>query len=80
MFSRPVPYPYDCDGWLVANIHDDIAKSQNDADNSVDTDEPAQSGVTLKSEAEIKAMNKKSRCDRLCGINRFIRSVNRHET
>lgn len=60
MLSRPVPYPYDCDGWLVANIHDDIAKSQNDADNSVDTDEPAQSGVTLKSEAEIKAMNKKA--------------------
>lgn len=24
-FSRPVPYPYDWDGWLVANIYDDVA-------------------------------------------------------
>lgn len=60
MFSRPVPYPLDWDGWLVANIYDDIATSQEEADNSVDTDEPAMDGVDLKEEDEIRSMSKKA--------------------
>jgi hypothetical protein len=60
MFSRPIPYPLDWDGWLVANIYEDIAKDQDEADNSVDTDEPATDGVDLKTEAEINAMNSKA--------------------
>jgi hypothetical protein len=60
MFSRPIPYPLDWDGWLVANIYDDIAKDQDEADNSVDTDEPATEGVDLKTEDEIRAMGAKA--------------------
>jgi hypothetical protein len=60
MFSRPIPYPLDWDGWLVANIYDDIAKDQDEADNSVDTDEPATDGVDLKTEDEIRAMGAKA--------------------
>lgn len=60
MFSRPVPYPLDWDGWLVANVNDAPASSQDEADNSVDTDEDGVAGVTLKSEAEIMALNKKA--------------------
>jgi hypothetical protein len=60
MFSRPVPYPLDWDGWLVANIYDDVAKSQDEADNAVDTHEPATEGVDLKGEDEIRAMTAKA--------------------
>lgn len=30
MFSRPVPYPLDWDGWMVANIYDPITEGQED--------------------------------------------------
>ena len=60
MFSRPVPYPLDWDGWLIANIYDTPATSQDEADNSVDTDEDGISGVALKTEEEIRAMAKKA--------------------
>ena len=60
MFSRPVPYPFDWDGWLIANIYDTPASSQDEADNSVDTNEEAQDGVTLKTEEEIRALTKKA--------------------
>lgn len=60
MFSRPVPFPLDWDGWLVANIYDPVATTQEEADNSVDTDEDETPGVTLKSEEEIRAMTKKA--------------------
>ncbi len=60
MFSRPVPYPLDWDGWLIANIYDTPATSQDEADNSVDTDEDGISGVALKTEEEIRAMTKKA--------------------
>jgi len=59
MFSRPVPYPLDIDGWLVANIYDAVA-TEAEADNSVDTDEPPTEGVDLKTEAEINAMTTKA--------------------
>lgn len=60
-FSRPVMYPNDMDGWLVANIYDEVASTQTEADNSVDTHEPPTADVsTLKTEAEITAMTKKA--------------------
>ena len=59
MFSRPVPYPLDIDGWLVANIYDAVATAA-EADNSVDPDEPPTDGVDLKTEAEINAMTAKA--------------------
>lgn len=60
-FSRPVMYPNDIDGWLVANIYDEVASSQTEADNSVDTHEPPTVDIsTLKTEAEITAMTKKA--------------------
>lgn len=59
-FSRPVPYPYDWDSWLVANIYDPIARDQKEADNAVDTNEPALDNVELKFEEEIRAFTKKA--------------------
>lgn len=60
-FSRPVMYPNDMDGWLVANIYDEVASTQTEADNSVDTHEPPTVDTsTLKTEAEITAMTKKA--------------------
>lgn len=60
-FSRPVMYPNDIDGWLVANIYDEVAATQKDADNSVDTHEPPTVDTgTLKTEAEITAITKKA--------------------
>lgn len=60
-FSRPVMYPNDMDGWLVANIYDETASTQTEADNSVDTHEPPTVDTsTLKTEAEITAMTKKA--------------------
>lgn len=60
-FSRPVMYPNDMDGWLVANIYDETASTQTESDNSVDTHEPPTADVsTLKTEAEITAMTKKA--------------------
>lgn len=60
MFSRPVSYPLDWDGWLVANVYDPIASTQEEADNNVDTDEGETEGVTLKSETEIRSMTRKA--------------------
>lgn len=60
MFSRPVPYPLDWDGWLIANVYDSVASTQEEADNSIDTDEDETPGVILKSEGEIRAMTKKA--------------------
>ena len=58
-FSRPVMYPNDMDGWLVANIYDETASTQTEADNSAH--EPPTADVsTLKTEAEITAMTKKA--------------------
>lgn len=60
-FSRPVMYPNDMDGWLVTNIYDEVASTQTEADNSVDTHEPPTVDTsTLKTEAEITAMTKKA--------------------
>lgn len=58
-FSRPVPYPFDWDGWLVANIYDAVS-TQDVADNSVDIHEGKTDKAALKTEAEIKAMKNKA--------------------
>lgn len=53
MFSRPVPYPHDRKGWLVANIYDKVSKS--------DISEPAgqeEDSISFKSTEEINAMTK----------------------
>jgi hypothetical protein len=59
MFSRPISYPLDWDGWLVANVYGDVA-TQDEAENSVDTDEGPTDGADLKTEAEIRALTKKA--------------------
>ncbi len=70
-FSRPVPYPYDWDGWIVANIYDNDAgastASLDDAygnvpayDGSDETVEDESEGeVTLLTADEINAMTTK---------------------
>lgn len=55
MFSRPVPYPLDWDGWLVANIYDGTDETQEEVDNEGSAD-----GVDLKTEEEIMAMTRKA--------------------
>lgn len=71
MFSRPVPYPLDWDGWLIANIYDPTAISLSGTDRAAEiplgypgltdeADDPDTDGVELKSEEEIKAMGQKA--------------------
>lgn len=59
MFSRPVPYPFDWDCWLVANINDTPATGTVAA-NAGNIDTKQQKEPVLKTEAEINAMTKKS--------------------
>lgn len=56
MFSRPVPYPIDWEGWLVANIYDSAEESSDDEGDPDEEGNP----VDLKSEGEINAMTKKA--------------------
>lgn len=63
VFSRPVPYPYDWEGWLVANINDKPgagagSSGQQSAEGGIpegQSDSPA-----LKTGDEINAMTKKA--------------------
>lgn len=62
VFSRPVPYPYDWESWLVANIYDEPSKSSTE-DNQTETHnlEPDGEGfINLKTAEEINAMTKKA--------------------
>lgn len=59
MFSRPVPYPFDWDCWLVANINDTPATGTVAA-NAGNIDIKQQKEPVLKTETEINAMTKKS--------------------
>ena len=66
MFSRPVPYPYDWDSWLIANIYDG-AGGQTAAYNMDGTDieeglfnSAPLDGIEIKAEEEINAMTKKA--------------------
>ncbi|MCM1045630.1 MAG: major capsid protein [Candidatus Gastranaerophilales bacterium] len=64
MFSRPVPYPLDWEGWLVANIYDPVAENQDDEDADApsvqNSDELIEEGIALKTAEEIQAMSKKA--------------------
>lgn len=72
MYSRPVPYPMDVEGWLVANIYDhtdagigttSIGVGAEAAAYSVgagDDGDAAPDGPVLKTEAEINAMTTKA--------------------
>ena len=61
VFSRPVPYPLDMDGWMVANIHDYKGKATEDTDGaSAESLSEDGTGVTLKTAEEINAMTTKA--------------------
>ena len=61
VFSRPVPYPLDMDGWMVANIHDYKGKATKDTDGaSAESLSEDGTGVTLKTAEEINAMTTKA--------------------
>lgn len=58
LFSRPVPYPKDQEGWLVANIYTTLV-GKDDSEDSVTEDEP-DSEASLSTEAQINAMTTKA--------------------
>lgn len=60
MFSRPVPYPLDWEGWMVSNIYDPVETSQDDGNIDTLSDEFSQEGIELKSAEEINAMSRKA--------------------
>ncbi len=60
MFSRPVPYPLDWEGWLVANIYDPIDDSGDGTDGDIDSHMDEMPEVELKTEADIRAMTRKN--------------------
>jgi hypothetical protein len=56
MFSRPVPYPFHWDSWLVANIYDGTSeKTEKSSVSDSDTSE-----IELKTTEEIEAMTTKA--------------------
>ncbi len=63
VFSRPVPYPYDWEGWLVVNINDKPEAGSDDSGQ-----QPVEAGIpegqsdspALKTGDEINAMTKKA--------------------
>lgn len=59
MFSRPVPYPLDWEGWLIANIYDSVEPSDDETDKGIDTHMDDMPGAELKTAAEIGAMTRK---------------------
>lgn len=56
-FSRPVPYPFHWDSWLVANIYDTESSSVSESDT---TDQESGEEITLKTAEEINAMTTKA--------------------
>lgn len=69
-FSRPVPYPLDWDGWMVANIYDHVGydkeeqpkhiqNPQNTQDSQDSQDSQEDDGANAKTEDEINAMTTK---------------------
>lgn len=58
-FSRPVPYPNDPEGWLVANINDEVSHlSLENGTPVVTASETEDDAVDIKSEEEINALTK----------------------
>lgn len=60
MFSRPVPYPEDWEGWLVTNIYDAVGDEDTDDESGLDTSTLDGDGVYIKTEDEINAMTTKA--------------------
>lgn len=61
MFSRPVPYPLDWEGWIVCNVYASVETSRDDGHIDTHTYELSQEeGIELKSEEEIDAMSRKA--------------------
>lgn len=58
LFSRPIPYPKDEEGWLVANIYTTLVDKET-SDDSVTDDEP-DTEAPLSTEAQINAMTTKA--------------------
>lgn len=60
VFSRPVPYPYDWESWLVANIYEEPLKSSSGDSliESFNLEPDGEDFVDLKTAAEINAMKK----------------------
>ncbi len=63
-FSRPVPYPYDWESWLVANIYEEPDAGNAENDIAVQSNGPQGDGIydkaVLKTESEISTMTKKA--------------------
>lgn len=61
-FSRPVPYPFDPESWIVCNIYDKPvpAEPEETEGDGVEQRAAGQDGVMMKSEAEIMAMTRKA--------------------
>lgn len=63
VFSRPVPYPYDWEGWLVANINDVPETGTGDSGQlaaKAGVPESQAASPALKTSDEINAMTKKA--------------------
>lgn len=63
VFSRPVPYPYDWEGWLVANVNDKPetgTKDNSGQAGDAGTPESKADSPALKTSDEINAMAKKA--------------------
>nr|WP_300838889.1 major capsid protein [uncultured Acetatifactor sp.] len=60
MFSRPVPYPLDWEGWMVANIYDPVVAHMEDGGGDAHIAALSEEGVELKSAEEINAMGRKA--------------------
>lgn len=60
MFSRPVPFPYDWEGWLVANVYDNVTASVGGHASMDGSKAVVGSEVTYKTDEEVNAMTKKS--------------------
>lgn len=58
-FSRPVPYPFDPESWIVCNINEGSEGRMTD-DEGMDVYGAMQDGVTMKSDSEIMAMTRKA--------------------
>ena len=56
-FSRPVPYPFHWDSWLVTNIYDTESSSVSESDTS---SQASGDEITLKTADEINAMTTKA--------------------
>ncbi len=61
VFSRPVPYPYDWEGWLVSNIYDEPQEEAESYNLFMEEEPENWEGMSVfKTEAEINSMTRKA--------------------